>query len=111
MQDELFVIKIAYLADFAEVNSLNLSLQGNLQMLHMACDKVAVFRRKIHIYQRRVQDGDSTMFLEMTTLLDAMPDAECHFHEEISTHLLAISEAIERYFPGLDDRSRDEWII
>ena len=47
----------------------------------------------------------------MTTLLDATPDAECHFHEEISTHLLAIGEAIERYFPGLDDRSRDEWIV
>ena len=112
MQDELFVMKVAYLADFfAEVNSLNLSLQGNLPMLHTARDKVAAFRRKIHLYQRRVQDGDTTIFPEMTTLLDASPDAECHFNEETSTHLLAISEAIERYFPRLDDRSRDEWIV
>uniref|UniRef100_UPI00358E7286 protein FAM200C-like n=1 Tax=Myxine glutinosa TaxID=7769 RepID=UPI00358E7286 len=116
MQDELFVMKVVYLADFfAEVNSLNLSLQGDLSMLHTARDKVAAFRRKIHLYQRRVQDGDTTIFTEMTTLLDAMPDAECHFHEEISTHLLAISEAIER-IPHqveqvLDDRSHDEWIV
>uniref|UniRef100_UPI00358E5144 protein FAM200C-like n=1 Tax=Myxine glutinosa TaxID=7769 RepID=UPI00358E5144 len=112
MQDELFVMKVAYLADlFADVNSSNLSLQGNLPMLHTTRDKVAAFRRKIHLYQRRVQDGDTTIFPEITTLLDASPDAECHFHEEISTHLLAISETIERYFPGLDDCSRDEWIV
>ncbi|XP_055491351.1 protein FAM200C-like [Leucoraja erinacea] len=99
MQDELFMMKVAYLADlFAEVNSLKLSLQGNLPMLHMACDKVAAFRRKIHLHQRRVQDGYMTTFPEMMTLLDAMPDSECLFHKAISTHLLAISEAIEHYF-------------
>lgn len=47
----------------------------------------------------------------MTALLVATPDAECHFHEEISIHILAISESIESYFPRLDDRSRDVWII
>ncbi|XP_055505557.1 protein FAM200C-like [Leucoraja erinacea] len=93
MQDELFVMKVASLADFfAEVNSTNLSLQGNIPMLHTARDKVAAFRRSIDLYQRRVQADDTTIFPEMTTLLDATPDVECHFHEEISTHLLAISE-------------------
>ncbi|XP_055514509.1 protein FAM200C-like [Leucoraja erinacea] len=112
MPDELFVMMVASLADlFAEVNSLNMSLQENLPILHTTRDKVAAFRRKIHLYQRRVQDGDTTIFREMTTLLDATPDAECQFYKEISTHLLAISEAIECYFPGLDDCSRDEWII
>ena len=111
MRNELFVMKVAYLADFfAEVNSLNLSLQGNLAMIHTARHKVEAFRRKIQLYQRRIQDGDTTIFPELTTLLDATPDAECNF-QEISTHLQAISEAIESYFPGLDDRSRDAWIV
>ena len=52
MQDGLFLMKVAYLADFfAEVNSLNLSLQGNLVMLHATLDKVAAFRSKIMLKQ------------------------------------------------------------
>ena len=84
MRDDGFVAKVAYLADFfSEVNFLNLSLQGNLAMLYTARDKVAAFRSKIQLYQKRVQDGDTTFFPQMTTFLDYMPDAECNFHEKI----------------------------
>ncbi|XP_068212599.1 protein FAM200A-like [Palaemon carinicauda] len=44
------------------------------------------------------------------TLLGSKPDAECSFREEISTHLLAVNDAIESYFPGLNDRCTDAWI-
>ncbi|XP_068210578.1 protein FAM200A-like [Palaemon carinicauda] len=46
----------------------------------------------------------------MTTLLGSMPDADCSFREEISTHHLAVNGAIESYFPGLNDRCTDAWI-
>ncbi|XP_076314931.1 protein FAM200C-like [Tachypleus tridentatus] len=50
MQDDHFVTKVAYLADFfSGVNSLNISLQGNLEMLHTVCDKVAAFKCKIQL--------------------------------------------------------------
>ena len=66
-------MKAAYLADFfSEVNSLNISLQGNMEMLHMARDKAAAFKSKIQLYHRRVQVGDTIMFPQMTTLLDAL---------------------------------------
>ncbi|XP_068233477.1 protein FAM200C-like [Palaemon carinicauda] len=111
MQDDCFVTKVAYLADFfSEVNSLNTSIQGNVTMMHTARDKVAAFKSKIQLYQKRVQDGDITFFTEMMTLLGSMPDAECSFREEISTHLLAVNDAIESYFPGLNDRCTDAWI-
>lgn len=111
IQDDLFLTKLAYLADFfAEVNSLNLTLQGNLALLHTARDKVAAFKRKLELYLRRVQAGDTTIFTEMTTLLCAIPDSSCTFTEEIADHLLAIIDAIDSYFPALDDRVRDEWI-
>ncbi|XP_068225357.1 protein FAM200A-like [Palaemon carinicauda] len=100
MQDDCFVTKVAYLADFfSEVKSLNTSIQGNVTMMHTARDKVAAFKSKIQLYQKRVQDGDITFFTEMMTLLGSMPDAECSFHEEISTHLLAVN-----------DRCTDAWI-
>ena len=51
MQDYCFVMKVAYLADlFSEVNSLNISLQGNMEMLHTARDKMAAFKSKIQLY-------------------------------------------------------------
>lgn len=56
MQDDCFVTKVAYLADFfSEVNSLNISLQGNFAMLHTVRDKVAVFKCKIQLYVKRFQ--------------------------------------------------------
>lgn len=111
MQDDCFVTKVAYLADFfSEVNSLNISLQGNLAMLHTVRDKVAVFKCEIQLYVKRVQDNDTTFFPHMTTILDSMAEAECSFREEFSAHLLAVNDAIESYFSGLDGRCTDAWI-
>lgn len=76
-------------------------------MLHTAHDKVADFKCKIQLYQKRVQDGDTTFFTQMTTLLDSIPETECSFREEISTHLLAVNDVIESYFPCLNDRCSD----
>ena len=99
MLDDCFVIGVAYLADFfSEVNSLNILLQGNMEMLHTARDKVAAFKSKIQLYHRRVQVGNTIMFPQMTPLLDALPGDECNFCEEISAHLLAVNEAIQKYF-------------
>ncbi|KAK8392399.1 hypothetical protein O3P69_014635 [Scylla paramamosain] len=47
---------------------------------------------------------------KMTTILDFMPEAECSFRKEISAYLLAVNNAIESYFPKLDDRCADAWI-
>lgn len=108
MRDDCFATEVAYLADFfSEVNFLNISLQGNLTMLHTAHEKVAAFKCKIQLYQKRVEDGDTTFLTQMTTLLDSMPDAECSFHEEMSAHLLAVNDAIKSYFPGLGDFCTD----
>ncbi|XP_076359076.1 protein FAM200C-like [Tachypleus tridentatus] len=112
MQDDHFVTKVVYLADFFfEVNSLNISLQGNLAMLHTVRDKVAAFKFKIQLYQKRIQDGDTTSFPQMTTILASMPEAECSFREEISAHLLAVNNATEGYFPGFDDCCTEVWIF
>ena len=112
MQDEEFLMKVAYLCDFfTEVNCLNLSLQGPLQMLPIARDKVSVFKRKIQLYQRRVQEGDTSVFTELSTLLEGCESADCSFREEISVHLVAVIDSIDKYFPGLDERARDSWIM
>ncbi|XP_076041914.1 uncharacterized protein LOC143025790 [Oratosquilla oratoria] len=56
------------------------------------------------------KDGDTTFFTQMTTPLNSMPKTECSFLEETSAHLLAVSDTIESYLLGLDDRCTDPWI-
>ncbi|XP_076359003.1 protein FAM200C-like [Tachypleus tridentatus] len=80
------------------------------EILHTVRDKVAAFKCKIQLYHKGVQDGDTTFFPQMTTNLVSMLEAECSFREEISAHLLAVNDAIESYFTGLDDRCTVEWI-
>lgn len=107
MLDDGFAKKVAYLVNFfTEVDSLSLSIQCNTWLV----TKVAAFRSKIQFLQKRVQDGDTIFFPQMMTLLDSMADGECNFCE-ISAHLLAVIEVIQRYFPGLDDNFSDAWII
>ena len=51
------------------------------------------------------------MFPEMTSMMQATGSSQCSFIQEISTHLLAIDEALAHYFPGLEKRSTDTWIM
>ena len=91
IQDDCFVMKDAYLANlFSKVNSLNISLRGNVGILHAARDKVTAFKSKIQLYHRRVLVGDTIMFPQMTTLLDQLPGNKCIFVKEIWVHLLAV---------------------
>lgn len=80
-------------------------------MLPMARDKVAVFKKKLQLYQRRLQEGETAVFTELSTLLEGSESGECSFLEEISVHLVAVIGAIDNYFPGLDERACDSWIM
>ena len=59
-QSNDFLLKAAYLDDsFSEVNSLNLTLQGGRQWLHTTHDKVAAFKRKVELFERLTEKGDT----------------------------------------------------
>ena len=95
---------------FSEVNSLNLTLQGGRQWLHTTHDKVAAFKRKVELFERLTEKGDTSMFPNLTMLLQSDPNMKCNFTEDISSHLNAISIAIIRYFPGIEERHNFLWI-
>ncbi|XP_026482736.1 zinc finger BED domain-containing protein 5-like [Ctenocephalides felis] len=70
IKHHIFVLKIAYLADFfTEINNLNISLQGNETNILMLQDKIASFLCKLEFYQRRVQAGDVSMFTRLSEQL------------------------------------------
>ena len=111
LKDEVFQLKVAYLADFfAEVNCLNLQLQGNEVKSLKSQDKVAAFHRKIQLCLRRVQSKDITVFSALTNLM-AEKKAECTFISDISEHLKSMDETIKSYFPNLDQREKNSWIL
>ena len=110
--NEIFLLKLAYLSDFfSEVNTLNLSIQGNRVLLLTAQDKVAVFMRKLQLYRRRVEVGDITMFTALSTMLDSIHDSECSFTNEIAEHLQAMEDTLTHYFPNLHEREKNLWIV
>ena len=47
----------------------------------------------------------------MVSLLEATESTECSFIQEISAHLLTVDEALADYFPELEKRSEDSWIM
>ena len=106
-----FLLKVAYLGDFfSEVNFLNLTLQGGRQWLHTTHDKVAAFKRKVELFKRLTEKGTTSMFPNLTMLLQSDPNMKCNFTQEIVSHLNAINIAIDRYFPGVEERHNFLWI-
>ena len=104
-----FLRKVAYLSDFfSEVNPLNLTLQGR-QWLHTTHDKVAAFKREVKLFKRLTEKGTS-IFPNLTMLLQSDPNMKCNFTQEIVSHLNAINIAIDRYFPGIEERHNFLWI-
>ena len=111
MKSNEFLLKVAYLGDFfSEVNSLNLTLQGGRQWLHATHDKVAAFKRKVELFKRLTEKGTTSMFSNLTMLLQSDPSMKCNFTQEIVSHLNAINIAIDRYFPGIEERHNFLWI-
>ena len=91
-----FLVKVAYLGDFfSEVNSLNLTLQGGRQWLQMTHDKVAAFKHKVELFKRITEKGTTSVFPNLTMLLQSDPNMKCNFTQEIVSHLNAINIVID----------------
>ena len=106
-----FLLKVTYLDDFfSEENSLNLTLQGGRQWLHTTHDQVAAFKRKVELYKRQTEKGTTSMFPNLTMLLESDPNMKCNFTQEIVSHLNATNIVIDRYFSGIEERHNFLWI-
>ena len=106
-----FLLKVAYSgAFFLEVISLNLTLQGGCQWLYTTHDKVAAYKRKVEMFKRLTEKGTTSMFPNLTMLLRSDPNMKRNFTQEIFSHLNAINIAIDRYFPGIEERHNFLWI-
>ena len=68
--DPQWVAKLAYLADvFNKLNELNLSIQGGYVSILEVSDKIAGFMKKTARWIRRIQEGVTEMFPQLTEFL------------------------------------------
>lgn len=112
IKDQTFVLKMAYLADFfTEINSLNISLQGNETNILTLQDKIASFLRKLELYQRRVQAGDVSMFTQLSEQLVNNKQDKITFENSVVQHLTAVIDSLQQYFPNMDSRESYSWIL
>ena len=79
-------------------------MQGGHQWLQMTHDKVAAFKRKVELFKRIIEKGTTSMFPNLTMLLQSDSNMKCNFTQEIVSHLNAINIVINRYFPKIEEQ-------
>ncbi|XP_060774418.1 SCAN domain-containing protein 3-like [Neoarius graeffei] len=103
----VYVAKLAYLVDvFNALNSLNLSIQGRYASILEVSDKLTAFMRKAELWQRRLQDGVTDMFPQLTEFLLANNLPVTVMKEVATSHLTALSKHFTSYF---SDVNTDAW--
>ena len=69
--DSKWLMQVAYLADaFAEINSLNISMQGCDQTLVGLAEKLSAFKGKLKLWMNKIKDGKTASFPSLSVLLE-----------------------------------------
>ena len=82
---------------FNILNSLNLSIQGRYASILDVSDKITAFMRKTELWRRRLQDGVTDMFLQLTDYLHANNLSVAAVKEVATSHLTALSKHFKSY--------------
>ena len=70
-EDSKWEMQIAYLADiFAEINSLNISMQSRDQTLVGLSEKLKAFKEKLKLWMNKIKAGKAASFPSLNGLLE-----------------------------------------
>ncbi|XP_068247742.1 zinc finger BED domain-containing protein 5-like [Palaemon carinicauda] len=101
---ELWMSKLEYLTEiFSLLNNTNSSMQGRNENILTSTDKLVALKKKIIIWKNRASSGNFDMFPSMRTtcIKERIPI--------VVSHLTALDENIDHYFPSLNTEKYD-WI-
>ncbi|XP_057184172.1 zinc finger MYM-type protein 6-like [Triplophysa rosa] len=99
--------KLVYLADiFNILNSLNLSIQGGHTSILEVSDKITAFMKKTVLWRRRIQDGLTDMFPQLSEFLHTNNLSVATVRKVATSHLTSLSEHFSSYF---SDVNTDAW--
>lgn len=101
---EFWMAKLEYVTDiFSQLNNTNSSMQGRDENILTSTDNMVALKKKIAIWKNRASSGNFEMFPSMrTTCTKEMIPV-------VVSHLTALDESIDKYFPSLITEEYD-WI-
>lgn len=105
-----FLVKLAYMSDiFDQLNQLNLSFQGRNSNVFLMVDKIEAFKRKLVLWEKRVQENIFDMFPNLTDVLQEFPHISADIRRIVRNHLTRLTQKFTDYFPN-DRRVGNAWI-
>ncbi|KAF2366533.1 hypothetical protein FHG87_002714 [Trinorchestia longiramus] len=92
-REEDFQLSLAYLVDFFEaINNLKLKLQGRNTDIIAHSDVIRAFTEKIHLWKRKVQVGNFSLFSHLNELLSEKRNIEQYdVTKEVLSHLHSLA--------------------
>ncbi|KAK1899896.1 Zinc finger MYM-type protein 6, partial [Dissostichus eleginoides] len=108
--DPEWIAQLPYLADvFNLLNDLSFSVQGRYASILVVSDKIKAFRAKTAIWRRRVQNGITDMFPQLTEFLDTNQIPAEIVKNTIGSHLASLGDYFNDYFTDVDTDAWD-WV-
>ncbi|XP_049322931.1 zinc finger BED domain-containing protein 5-like [Astyanax mexicanus] len=108
--DQPFLMKLAYLSDvFAKLNELNLQLQGRDKHLPHLADKITAFIRKLEVWGRRLDQGNTDVFENLTEVAETVDSGATTVIPCIQQHISALRGLFQKYFPN--SAAQYDWIV
>ncbi|XP_056118464.1 SCAN domain-containing protein 3-like [Rhinichthys klamathensis goyatoka] len=102
-----FLRKLAYMSDIFD--QLNLSFQGRNNSVFLMADKIEAFKRKLVLWEKRVQENIFDMFPNLTDVLQEFPHISTDIQRIVREHLTRLTQKFSDYFPN-DRRVGNAWI-
>uniref|UniRef100_A0A3Q1AGL5 HAT C-terminal dimerisation domain-containing protein n=1 Tax=Amphiprion ocellaris TaxID=80972 RepID=A0A3Q1AGL5_AMPOC len=111
LTDPDWLTRLAYLSCiFDKLNGLNMSLQGENTSIMTLNDKIRSFKRKLDRWTARVEMGRIDMFPELEEFMEENGLNGDTVTEFITSHLQALLEHFNKFFPEETAREKYDWI-
>ena len=107
--DSKWLMQVVYLADvFAEINSLNISMQGCDQTLVGLAEKLSAFKGKLKLWMNKIKDGKTASFPSLSVLLENETFSLIEVKDIIEEHISKLITEFDRYVP--ENALKYSWI-
>ena len=107
--DSKWLMQVAYLADvFAEINSLNISMQGCDQTLVGLAEKLSAFKGKLKLWMKKIKDGKTASFPSLSVLLENETFSLIEVKDIIEEHISKLITGFDCYIP--ENALKYSWI-
>lgn len=105
------VMKLAYLSDvLAKLNELNHQLQSKDKHLPHLSDKITAFIRKLEVWRRRLDQGNTDFFEDLTEVAKTIDSRATTVIYCIQQHITALRGLFQKYFPH-SAADQYDWVV